>query len=183
GATELLALLRVLDGEFPCATRQSEHLRADTDAAFIQRLKGYKIAIETLNEGRIGGHLRDLELDTLELADGATELLALLRVLDGEFPCATRQSEHLRADTDAAFIQRLDGDLVALADFAQHVVLGHAAIFHNQLAGAGSPDAEFVFLLADGESGKILLDDESSDAFVSGSLKFPAPAADMFSMF
>src|ERR1017187_6873200 len=127
-------------------------------------------AIVEQHAGRLdlGGHLRDLELNTLELADGAAELLALLRVLDGEFPGATGQPEHLRADVDAAFVQRLDGDLVALADFAQHVALGHAAIFHDQLAGAGRPDAEFVFLLADGDSRGVFLDDEGGDALVAG---------------
>ena len=34
---------------------------------------------------------------------------------------ADRQAEHLRADADAAFVQRLDRDLVALADLAEHV--------------------------------------------------------------
>ena len=116
----------------------------------------------------LGGHLRDLELDALEFGDGFAELLALLRVLAGVFPGAAGQPDHLRADADAAFVQRLDGDLVSLADFAQHILLRHAAVFENQLAGGRGADAQLVFLLADGESGEIFLDHEGGDAFVSG---------------
>ena len=78
-----------------------------------------------------------------------------------------RQAKHLRANADAAFVQRLNRDLVALANFAQHVLLGHAAVFQDQLAGAGSANAQLVFFFADGEAGKVLLDDECGDAFVS----------------
>ena len=66
---------------------------------------------------------------------------------------ALGQAEHLRADADAAFVQRLDRDLVALADFAEHLRLRHDAVFEDQFAGAAGADAELVFLLADGESG------------------------------
>ena len=81
---------------------------------------------------------------------------------------ALREADHLRADADAAFVQRLDRDLVALADLAEHVRARHAAVFEDQLAGAARADAELVFLLADREPGEPALDDERRDAAVAG---------------
>ena len=65
--------------------------------------------------------LRELELDALELARALAELLALLHVCERGVERALRDADHLRADADASFVQRLDGDLVALADGAEHV--------------------------------------------------------------
>ena len=96
------------------------------------------------------------------------ELLALTAYFAGEFPSAAGQADHLRADADAAFVQRFDGDLVALAGLAQHVFFGHAAVFENQFAGGRGADAELVFFLANGKSGKIFFDQKCGDAFVSG---------------
>ena len=81
---------------------------------------------------------------------------------------ALREPDHLRADADAAFVERFDGDLVALADLAEHVALRHAAVFEDQLAGAAGADAELVFLLADREAGQAALDEERGDAAVAG---------------
>ena len=69
-------------------------------------------------------HFRQLELDALKLRDGLAELLALLGIGQRMIQRALRQPQHLRADADAPFVQRLDGDLVALADLAHHVLLG-----------------------------------------------------------
>ena len=84
------------------------------------------------------------------------------------FPGAPSHAQHLRADADAAFVQRFDGDLISLAHFAEQVGLGHFAIFQDQLAGGGSANAQLVFFLTDAEAGKVFLDDKGSDAFVSG---------------
>jgi hypothetical protein len=78
------------------------------------------------------------------------------------------RADHLRADADAPFVQRLDGDLVALADLAEHVGARHAAILEQQLARAAGADAELVFLLADGEAGKAALDEKRGDAAIAG---------------
>ena len=98
---------------------------------------------------------------------GFAELFAFLRVLAGEFPRSARYSDHLRADSDAAFVECFDRDLVSLAHFAQDVFFGHAAIFQNQFAGRRGANAELVFLFADGETGKIFFDQKRGDAFVS----------------
>ena len=78
------------------------------------------------------------------------------------------QANHLSANADAALIQGFDRDLVALAGLAQHVFLGHAAIFQNQLARGRRPDAQLVFLLPDGESREILFNQECGNPLVAG---------------
>src|SRR4029078_12079786 len=113
-------------------------------------------------------HLRNLELNALEIRDCLVELLAFLRVLNGELPRATSNAEHLRADSYTAFVQGFDSDLVSLANVAEDIFLGDAAVFEDQLASTGRTDAKFVFFLADGEPGEIFFDDESRNAFVSG---------------
>ncbi len=52
-------------------------------------------------------------------------------------PRSFGEAQHLRADTDAAFIQRFDRDLVALATLSKQVLFRNQAILKNQLAGAG----------------------------------------------
>ena len=82
-------------------------------------------------------------------------------------PCALGQAEHLRADTDAAFVQRFDGDLVALAGLAENSLARQLAVVEEELAGGGGADAELVFLAADGEAGRALFDEEGGDAAVA----------------
>ena len=94
--------------------------------------------------------------------------LPLFRVGDRRVERAAREADHLRADADASFVERLDRDLVALADLAEDVRRRHPAVLEDQLAGAAGADAELVFLLADGEPGDAALDEERSDAAVAG---------------
>ena len=81
---------------------------------------------------------------------------------------ALGEAEHLRADADAAFVQRFDRDFVALADLAEDLRLRHDAVLEDQLAGAAGADAELVFFLADRESRRAAIDDERGDAAVAG---------------
>src|SRR5207248_665901 len=111
----------------------------------------------------LGGHLRDLKLDALEICDRLAKLFTLRGVLAGVFPGAAGHSRHLRSDTNAALVQGLDRDLVAFSDFAQYVLLGYAAVFEDQFAGGRGADSHLVFFLADGKSGKVLLNDERGD--------------------
>ena len=114
------------------------------------------------------GHFGEIELHALEFRDRLAELLALLGVGEGVIERALRETGHLRADADAAFVEGLDGDLVAFADFADDVRFGDAAIVEDQLAGGRGADAELVFFLADLKAGEFALDQECRDAFVSG---------------
>src|SRR5438874_5417688 len=68
---------------------------------------------------------------------------------------------HLSADSDPAFVQGLNRNLVAFAGFAQDVRFGHTAIFQNQFARGRRTNSQLVFFLTDRESGKVFFDNES----------------------
>ena len=59
------------------------------------------------------------------------------------------QPEHLRRNANAAFVQRLDRDLVALAHLAQNAVSSNGHVIQNDFAGRRGANAELVFFLAD----------------------------------
>ena len=106
-------------------------------------------------------------LDCLELGDRLAELLPLARVPDRVIEGTLRETDHLRADADASFVQRLDGHLVALADLAEHVRPRDAALLEQQLARAAGADAELVLLFPDGEPVEFPLDEERRDAAIA----------------
>ena len=93
---------------------------------------------------------------------------AFLGVFGGMAPGSGGEAEQLRGDADATFVEGLDGDLVALADFAEDVGGGDAAVVEEKFAGGRGADAELVFLLADRKAGRIALDEEGGDALVAG---------------
>ena len=86
----------------------------------------------TLN---LDGRLCHLDLHGLELSDGFPKLLAVVRVLDGLVEHAAGESEHLRGDPDAPFVQNLNGNLVALAHLADDVGGGDAEVVKVERAG------------------------------------------------
>ena len=122
-----------------------------------------------MSRGRFDFHrgARDLELHALKVGDGLAELLAFLRVRDRVLQRAARQTDHLRADADAALVERLDRGLVALAHLAENLCFRHAAVLEEQLTRAAGPDAELVFLLADREAGAAALDEKRRDAAIA----------------
>ena len=98
---------------------------------------------------QLRGHLGKLKLHALKLIDRFAKLLALAGVSNCRVERAARDADHLRADADAAFVQSFNRSLVALADFAQHVLFRHLAVFQNQFGRRRSANAELVFFLAD----------------------------------
>ena len=70
-----------------------------------------------------------LELDALKLGDGLPERFAVFRIAHRVLERCRRYPDHLSPDTDAPFVQRFDGDLVAFANFAEHVRLRDDAVF------------------------------------------------------
>jgi hypothetical protein len=53
----------------------------------------------------IGGHVREHELDTLELDDPLSRLPALVDVGDGILECAARDPERVRGDARARLVE------------------------------------------------------------------------------
>ncbi len=49
----------------------------------------------------------------------------------------------------------------------RYVFFGNAAVFQDEFASGGSANSQLVFFLADGETGKIFLDQKCGDALVS----------------
>src|SRR5581483_308501 len=111
--------------------------------------------------------LRELELHGLVIGDGPAELPAVLHVRHRGVEGALRHADHLRADADPSLVQRLDGDAVALAHWAEYVGAGHRNAVENQLARARCADTELVLLPTHTEAREPALDDKGGDAFVA----------------
>ena len=94
--------------------------------------------------------------------------LRSLTYLRGAVPRALRQPKHLRADADASLVQRLDGNLVALARLAEHVGGGdpQSSKMSSQVMEARMPSLS-SFLPTE-KPGKSLLHEERGDALVAG---------------
>ncbi len=116
----------------------------------------------------VGRHAREVHLDSLEVGDRLAELFPLLGIGGRLLQRAAGQPDHLRADADAALVQRLDGNFVALADLPHHIRFRDPAVIQDQLARGGCAYPELVLLLANGEAGEIPFDDEAGDAAIPG---------------
>src|SRR4029077_10480939 len=93
--------------------------------------------------------------------------MPLLRVVDSTIKRTLRDANHLRANTDAAFIQGFDCYLVAFSDFTKHVFFFDLAIFENQFTSRAGAYAKLVFFLANRESREFALDYESGDPAIA----------------
>ncbi len=111
----------------------------------------------------LGRHVGDLEGHALEGADGAAELLALLRVGRCGLVGRLRQPERHGRDPDAAAVEGLEEQLVALPLGAEHVPGRDPAVLEDELAGVAGVEAHLLLHPADGEAGRIGLDDEGAD--------------------
>src|SRR4029450_9661308 len=80
---------------------------------------------------------------------------------------ALGQSDHLRANPNSPFVERLDGDLVSLTDLAKHVLFLYHAVFHYQLACRAGADTELVLFLAHGKAGEIFLNQEGGNSAIA----------------
>ena len=71
-----------------------------------------RIIREQLRGLDLNCRIRHLERETLERADGLTELFALVCIRDRLVERAARETKHLRCDTDTALVQDCNGNLV-----------------------------------------------------------------------
>ena len=110
-------------------------------------------------------HVGDLFAHQAEVGDHFAESLALLGVADGVFQRNARAAHAHGAQLEAADVQNVEGDDVALADFAEQVFHRHLAIVQNQRAGGRAANAHLVLFGADGESGKVPLDQKCGELF------------------
>ena len=73
-------------------------------------------------------------------------------------------AERTRGQHRALVVEARHQHIDAAADFTEHVLFRHLAVFEHQFAGVGAAHAELVELLCGGKSFHALFDDESSDA-------------------
>ena len=112
-----------------------------------------------------GRALGQLLLDQAELADGFAERLALLRVADRICQRILRATDARRSQLEAADVQDVERDVVALADLAQQVSDRHLAVGEDQRAGGRAANAELVLLRAHGKARRVALDQEGGELF------------------
>src|SRR5579862_9825099 len=112
-------------------------------------------------------HVRELELDRLELRDRLAELPPLLRVGEREVVRALRQADAHRRDRDPAAVENLHELLEAAPALAEEILLGHRAGGERQLARVGCVPAELVHRRRDLVAGRPVRDDEIGDLAVS----------------
>ena len=74
--------------------------------------------------------------------------LRSLAYCDGVLQAVARAADAGRAQLEAADVQDVERDVVALADLAQQVLHRHLAVGQNQRAGGRAADAELVLLRA-----------------------------------
>merc|ERR1740139_75082 len=113
------------------------------------RLLGVGLAC-TLESGglKAHGHVCQLELDCLELADRLVECFPVLRILRSTFERCRGDAERLSGDADATTVQSRHGDLEACSLWTQHAVARHAHLVEDEVTCGGGPYAQLVLLLA-----------------------------------
>src|SRR5262249_8219433 len=113
------------------------------------------------------GHLRDLELDGLEVRDHVAELLALARVAHRGLERRLGDAHGERGDADPPAVEDAEGVHEAATLLAEEGLRGHAAVLEDELGGVGRAYAELVLLLARAEALRPALDDEGGDALLA----------------
>src|SRR5207245_10182320 len=93
----------------------------------------------------LAGHVRQHELDPLEIADPLAELLTLPGVADGRVQRALGDSHRLGSDTQARAVEGLHRDLEAVALIAEPVLDGDADIVELELGCWRAANPELVF--------------------------------------
>ena len=117
-----------------------------------------------------GLHLCQHKLSVLELGDGSAELAPILDVLHRLVDGTLGDAQCLSGDADAPTVQGHHGNLEALVELAQQVLLGHFHVLEHQLAGGGGADAHFLLVTAEAEALHALLQEEGGDALVARGL-------------
>lgn len=110
---------------------------------------------------------RHLMLHRLEVIDLLTELLTFQQIWQCGIEAALCQTNHLGADANTTLVQIGCSVFVSMPDLTENAVFVYADIVEVKHACAGRTNAQLIFLFADGESGRIAIDDEGCDAFVT----------------
>jgi hypothetical protein len=96
----------------------------------------------------------------------ATRPHAACSHLHGVMESSLSQTNSLKCDANAPFVQQPDGDLVAVPHPAKHGVCIHNAVGERNLASAAGPYAEFVLVAPHVQAGIAGFNDERCNALV-----------------
>ena len=139
-----------------CGSAGSIEVRARVEEA--RRAEGHR-----LGDVGLRGDLADLLADEIELGDRLAELLALARELDAQLEAVLGAAHRADPQLPAPDVEDVEGDLVPLADVAEHVLDRDRAVLEKQRAGRAAADPELVLLGPDGEPGRAALDEEGGE--------------------
>src|SRR5262249_30319020 len=89
-------------------------------------------------------HVGELPLDHAERGDREADLLALPRVVERDLEALLRRPDGAGAELEAADVEDVERDLVALPDLAQDRVGADRYVLQDQLAGRRAADAELL---------------------------------------
>ena len=109
-------------------------------------------------------HVGQLELQRLELRQLSAELAALLDVVARRLQTEAGTADGTGADVQPATVQPHHRHLEADALFAQPVVERDNGVLEDHRAGGLAVPAELGFLLAEGDTGRVLRHHETRDA-------------------
>ena len=107
----------------------------------------------------------DFALDQPEVGNRLAEGVALLGIADHVRQCVARAANAGDAKLEAANVEHIESDVVALAGLAKQVGDGDFAIRKDQRAGGGAVNAQLVLFRADSEAGGVALDKEGGELF------------------
>ena len=105
-----------------------------------------------------------LEGQILLLVQGLAELLPLHQIFPGDLKGALGDAQALGRHADPAAVQRLHGQLEALAGLGDHVLVRNVHILQDHVGDLGGADAHLVLHLAHGEAGGALFHHEGGHA-------------------
>ena len=100
----------------------------------------------------------------LERADGAAELLALLRVRRSGVQCRLREPDGAGGDAEPPGVEGGEGDREALALLADEALARDASTVEDHLRGAGGLRAHLALGCAEGHPGELARGEQARDA-------------------
>src|SRR4029077_19362940 len=101
-----------------------------------------RLVEQLARRGGVRFHVRELELDALELVDRLAELAALLGVAEGVVGGALGDPHRLRGGAETRALESAQRNRQAPADLADHVRRGYADLVEDRLPGGRGADTE-----------------------------------------
>lgn len=99
----------------------------------------------------IGGHVRQDELNGLQVSNGLAKRISRLRILDTVFHGRTRDADRKHRSQGPAVVQRFHGDAKAVPLAANAVLHRNAHVLKSQGDGVGRPLPHLVFVLSNAQ--------------------------------